>query len=62
MLTVKKDFTYYHGGYRPVSYVAGQVVDIDDAEMIEVAIDQGWATNGEVSEEPAKAKPGRKPK
>lgn len=47
MITVKKDFTYYHGGCRPANYVAGQVVDVDDAEMIEVAIAQGWATNGE---------------
>ena len=58
MLTVKKDFTYYHGGCRPVCYVAGQIVDIDDEEMIEVAINEGWATEGEEKpiKAPAKAK------
>mgnify|MGYP000891970450 FL=1 len=53
MLTVKKDFTYYHGGCNPAQYTAGQIVDVEDEEMIEVAISQGWATDGE--EKPAKA-------
>lgn len=57
MLTVKKDFTYYHGGCRQANYVAGQIVDVDDEEMIEVAISQGWATEGEEkAKQPAKRK------
>ena len=51
---VLKDFPYFHGGYSRVDYKAGEVVDIDDEEMIEVAISQGWATDGE--EKPVKAK------
>ena len=42
MLTVKKDFTYYHKGYNRRDYVVGDVIDIDDEEMIEVAISQQW--------------------
>ena len=42
MPTVKKDFTYYHKGYERKEYRAGDVIDIDDEEMIEVAISQQW--------------------
>ena len=43
MITAKKDFTYFHKGYERRDYKAGDVVDVDDEEMIEVAIDQQWA-------------------
>ena len=47
MLTVKKDFTYYHKGYDRRDYAAGDVIDIDDEEMIEVAINQQWIESEE---------------
>ena len=47
---VLKDFPYFHGGYSRVDYKAGEVVDIDDEEMIEAAIDQQWI-------KPAESKP-----
>ena len=40
---VLKDFTYFHKGYDRADYKAGDVIDIDDEEMIEVAIAQQWA-------------------
>jgi len=40
--SVLKDFPYYHGGHSRVDYKAGDVVDVDDEEMIEVALDQQW--------------------
>ncbi len=45
-LTIKQDFTYWHGGCRRVDYVAGQEVDANDQEMIDVALAEGWATDG----------------
>ena len=45
-LTIKTDFTYWHGGCRRVDYVAGQEVETDDQEMIAVAVAEGWATDG----------------
>ena len=47
MLTVKKDFTYFHKGYDRHDYVTGDVIDIDDEEMIEVAISQQWIESEE---------------
>ena len=40
---VLKDFTYFHRGHERVDYKAGDVIDTDDEEMIEVAIIQQWA-------------------
>ena len=40
---VLKDFAYFHRGHDRVDYKAGDVIDTDDEEMIEVAIIQQWA-------------------
>ena len=53
-LTIKTDFPYWHGGCRRVDYVAGQEVETDDQEMIAVAVDEGWATDGAPKEKAAK--------
>ena len=55
-LTIKQDFTYWHGGCRRVDYVAGQEVDADDQEMIAVALAEGWATEKEKATKPASTK------
>lgn len=43
MLKAKKDFTYFHRGYDRADYKAGDMIDTEDEEMIEVAIIQQWA-------------------
>lgn len=43
MLKVKQDFTYFHRGYDRTDYKAGDVINTDDEEMIEVVISQQWA-------------------
>ena len=53
---VLKDFPYFHGGYSRVDYSAGEVVDIADEEMIEVALDQQWIASEEKPKQPAKQK------
>ena len=53
-LTIKQDFTYWHGGCRRADYVTGQEVDADDQEMIAVALAEGWATDGAPKEKASK--------
>lgn len=53
-LHIKKDFAYWHGGVNRTDYVAGQEVDADDQEMIDVALAEGWATDGAPKEKAAK--------
>ena len=43
MLKAKQDFTYFHRGYDRADYKAGDEIDTDDEEMIEVVISQQWA-------------------
>ena len=62
MLTVKKDFTYFHKGYDRRDYVTGDVIDTDDEEMTEVATSQRWAAAEELDDQPKPAQRGRKPK
>lgn len=42
-LKITQDFAYAHRGYDRREYVSGDVVDSDDAEMIDVATREGWA-------------------
>ena len=56
MLKAKQDFTYFHRGYERSDYKAGDVIDTDDEEMIEVATSQQWA---EVEGQQKPAKRGR---
>lgn len=39
---VLQSFSYFHGGHHRVDYKDGEVVDIDDEEMIEASLDQQW--------------------
>ena len=54
-ITIKQDFTYWHGGCNPVAYAAGAEVEASDQEMIDVAIAQGWAVSGVPIEKAVKA-------
>ena len=44
---VLQSFPYFHRGYDRVDYKSGDVIETDDEEMAEVAIDQGWATKAD---------------
>lgn len=46
-LTIKKNFTYWHGGCNAVTYEEGQEVEVEDEEMIAVATSEGWAASEE---------------
>ena len=63
-LVIKQDFAYFHRGHDRVDYKAGDVIDIDDEEMIEVAIAQQWASRADQPKaaNPEPAKRGRKQK
>ena len=53
-LTITEDFTYWHKGCNRADYVAGQEVETDDQEMIDVAVAEGWATDGAPKEKASK--------
>lgn len=46
-LIAKKDFAWAHGGSDVRQYAQGQRIESDDADMIRVALDEGWADPGE---------------
>lgn len=46
-LHITKTFSFAHGGHRVVQYEAGQEVDADDQELIDVATTEGWAESAE---------------
>lgn len=54
-LTIKQNFTYWHGGCNRADYMAGQEVDADDQEMVAVALGEGWATDAVPAEKAEKA-------
>ena len=53
-LTIKQDFTYWHGGCNRADYSAGQEIEADDSEMVAVALAEGWATDGAPKEKASK--------
>lgn len=42
-LKVKQDFAWAHGGVTVINYVKGQVVETEDADLIEVSTREKWA-------------------
>jgi hypothetical protein len=58
MLKIIKTFSWAHGGIHITEYAAGSEVETDDADLIEVATREGWATE----DGDDKPKRGRKPK
>jgi hypothetical protein len=62
-LKIKVDFAFGHRGVDVRHYAAGDVVDTDDADMIEIATREGWATDADQPESKArKAAPENKSK
>lgn len=53
-LKIKTDFAFAHRGVEVKQYTAGEVVETDDAEMIEIATREGWATDADQVESKAK--------
>lgn len=53
-LTATQAFSWAHRGVEIVQYEAGQVIDTEDPDLIEVAIREGWAEqDGEPAKQPA---------
>lgn len=46
-LTVKTPFSWAHQGVRVESYEAGQVIDTEDKDLIDVSLKEKWTTKGE---------------
>lgn len=57
-IKVIKTFLWAHQGIYVKEYAEGTEVDADDADMVEVALAEGWATEDDED----KPKRGRKPK
>lgn len=49
-LIAKQDFTWAHGGSDVRNYAKGQRIESDDADLIRVALDEGWAERGDWDE------------
>ena len=52
-LTIKKTFLWAHQGVTVKEYAEGSEVETDDADMVSVAVAEGWAT-AEGDDKPAK--------
>lgn len=56
-LTAQQNFSYTHRGYDQKHYAAGQEIETEDEEMIEVSTQEGWAVPvGQKSTKPAENK------
>jgi hypothetical protein len=53
-LKIKADFAFAHRGVEFKTYTAGEVVETDDAQLIEIAIAEGWAVDADQPESKAK--------
>jgi hypothetical protein len=49
-LKIKTDFAFAHRGVEVRQYSAGDVVETDDAELIEIATREGWAVDADQPE------------
>jgi hypothetical protein len=52
-LKIQKDFPYFHGGHNRRDYVAGEEIEADDQEFIDVSLREGWAVSETKSEDEA---------
>ena len=56
-LTAKTAFSWAHRGVEVEQFEAGQVIDTENQDLIEVATAEGWADpEGEKSDKPAQNK------
>lgn len=61
-LIALQDFSWAHGGVRVEEFKKDQVIETEDADLIEVATREGWAAEnkGEPDQPPVKTKPPKK--
>lgn len=52
-LTVKKPFSWAHKGVTVVAYEAGQTIETDDQDLIDVSTKEGWTSKGRSAAKPA---------
>lgn len=53
-IRILADFAFAHRGYARREYRAGEIVDADDPDLIEVAVREGWARAADAPEPKAK--------
>lgn len=53
-IAIKKTFDWAHRGVEIKTYTEGQEVDADDAEMVSVALAEGWAVAADGDDKPAR--------
>ena len=52
-LTVKKPFSWAHKGVTVVAYEAGQTIETEDQDLIDVSTKEGWTSKGRSAAKPA---------
>ena len=52
-LTVKKPFSWAHQGVTVVAYEAGQTIETEDQDLIDVSTKEGWTSKGRSAAKPA---------
>jgi hypothetical protein len=52
-LTVKKPFSWAHKGVTVVAYEAGQTIETDDQDLIDVSTKEGWTSKARGPAKPA---------
>lgn len=57
-LRIVFDFAFAHHGYDVKQYTAGDVIDAEDPELVEIAVREGWASDADAPEPQTKAKKG----
>lgn len=53
-LKILEDFAFAHRGYERREYTAGEVVEADDPELVDVSVREGWARSADAPEPKAK--------
>jgi hypothetical protein len=55
-LKIQKDFPYYHGGHARRDYVAGEEIEAEDQEFIDVSLREGWTVAADQADDKAEKK------
>lgn len=55
-LIANTEFSWAHGGVRVEHFAKGQEIETEDADLIEVATSEGWATQADAPKKAGKQK------
>lgn len=55
-LHIEKSFDFAHRGCDVVAYAAGTTIETDDAELLVIAVREGWATLEDKANKPPQNK------